>query len=177
MNVNGTIGANLYQLNDVNDNITGSVDQYILTYNSSSNNWYSAPGATLKGSIRLYVAASRTNGNAFYFNANTRTSDSSASPSSDSAFMVTTALLTKATLFLRQENAGPNNITVGLSKNANGSAFSTATLFTSSSLSLNTDTVQTYVFTGLTINQFDSIHFYCDPTNSPGQLYGIVIIE
>ncbi len=177
LNITGPIGANLWQLNDVNDNITGSLDQYLLTYNSTTTNWYAAPGAGLKGTIRLYVATTRSNGNVFYFNANTRTASDSASPASDTAFMVTTNLLTRVTVYLRQSNAGPNAVTVGVYKNADGTSFSSATQVVTSSLNLSANTIQTYQFSNLTINQFDSLHIYCDPTNTPGDMYGIVIID
>ena len=172
-----SLGARLWQLSDVNDNITSSTDGYLLTYNSGSNSWYSAPGAGLKGTVRLYIATNRSNASGFYFNANTRTASDSASPTADTAFMVTTNLLNRVTVYLRQDNAGPNSVLVGVAKNADGSAFSSATLITSSSLNLSANTTATYQFSGLTINTFDTLHIYCDPTNTPGTLYGIVIID
>lgn len=177
LNITGPIGARLYQLSDVNDNITGSVDGYLLTYNSGANNWYSAPGAGLKGTIRLYVATTKTNGNPFYFNANTRTASDSASPSADTAFMVTTALLSRVTVYLRQDGAGPNSTIVSVFKNANGEAFSAASQIATSTLSLTTNNVQTFTFSGLTISQFDSLHIFCDPASTPGTIYGIVVID
>jgi hypothetical protein len=175
LNVTGPIGAKLWQMQDVSDILSGSIiDGYNLSWNSGSG---LSPNASARGSIRLYIATTKTNGNAFYFNANTRTASDSASPGADTAFMVTTNLLTKVTIYLRQDGAGPNSTTVALYKNANSVPFSSATSIVSSSLSLTTDAVQTYSFTGLTINQFDSIHVYCDPTTSPGTIYGIVTIE
>jgi hypothetical protein len=173
-----SLGARLWQLQDVNDIASGSITNgYQLAWNSSTSLWEPTAGATAKGSIRLYMATNRSNGNAFYFNANTRTASDSATPSSDTAFMVTTALLNKVTVYLRQDGGGPNSTQVAIYKNANGSAFSTAGIIASASLSLITDTIQTYTFTGLTLNQFDSLHVYCDPTSTPGTLYSIVTVE
>jgi hypothetical protein len=173
-----SLGAKLWQLQDVNDTASGSITNgYQLAWNSSTSLWEPTAGATAKGSIRLYMATQRSNGTAFYFNANTRTASDSASPSSDTAFMVTTALLNKVTVYLRQDGAGPNSTQIAIYKNANGSAFSTAGIIASASLSLTTDTIQTYTFTGLTLNQFDSLHVYCDPTSTPGTLYSIVTVE
>lgn len=177
LNITGPIGARLYQLSDVNDNITGSIDGYLLTYNSGANNWYANPGAGLKGNVRIYVATTKTNHNPFYFNANTRTASDSANLGADTAFMVTSNLLTKVTVYLRQDAAGPNSTVVSLYKNANGVAFSSASQLATTTLSLSQDTVQTFQFTGLTLNAFDSIHIYCDPGATPGTIYGIVVIE
>lgn len=177
LNVVGPIGARLYQLSDVNDNITGSVDGYLLTYNSGSNNWYANPGAGLKGNVRIYVATTKTNHNPFYFNANTRTASDSANLGSDTAFMVTSNLLTRVTVYLRQDAPGPNSTVVSIYKNANGTAFSSASQLATTTLSLIQDTVQTFQFSGLTLNVFDSIHIYCDPGATPGTIYGIVVIE
>ena len=167
----------MWQLSDVRDSITGSADGYLLSYSSASGDWVAAAGATAKGTVRLYIATQRANASAFYFNANTRTASDSASPSADSAFMVTTNLLSRVTVYLRQDNAGPNSTIVGIGKNADGAAFSSATLITSSSLSLGQNTIQTWQFSGLTLNTFDSLHIYCDPTSTPGTMYGIVIID
>ena len=172
-----SLGARLWQLSDVRDSITGSADGYLLSYSSASGDWVAAAGATAKGTVRLYIATQRANASAFYFNANTRTASDSASPSADSAFMVTTNLLSRVTVYLRQDNAGPNSTIVGIGKNADGAAFSSATLITSSSLSLGQNTIQTWQFSGLTLNTFDSLHIYCDPTSTPGTMYGIVIID
>ncbi len=174
----GSLGARLWQLSDVNDSLSGSItDGYMLSYNTGSNSWVATPGATARGSIRLYMATNRSNASAFYFNANTRTASDSASPSSDTAFMVTTTLLNKVTVFLRQDAAGPNSTQIAIYKNANGSAFSSASQIATATLSLTQDTIQTYTFTGLTLNQFDSLHVYCDPTSTPGTLYAIVTVE
>ena len=129
------------------------------------------------GNIRLQVATNRSNASAFYFNSNTRTSADSASPTADTAFLIQSTGLTTITVYLRQDNAGPNATVVGFAKNANGTAFSTAALVTSSSLNLTADTIQTYTFNGLTLGQFDAIHIYCDPTSTPGTLYGVVIVS
>ena len=129
------------------------------------------------GNIRLQVATNRSNASAFYFNSNTRTSADSASPTADTAFLIQSTGLTTITVYLRQDNAGPNATVVGFAKNANGTAFSTAALVTSSSLNLTADTIQTYTFNGLTLSQFDAIHIYCDPTSTPGTLYGVVIVS
>jgi len=174
----GSLGARLWQLSDVNDSLSGSItDGYMLSYSTGSNSWVTTAGATARGSIRLYMATNRSNASAFYFNANTRTASDSASPSSDTAFMVTTTLLNKVTVFLRQDAAGPNSTQIAIYKNANGSAFSSASQIATATLSLTQDTIQTYTFTGLTLNQFDSLHVYCDPTSTPGTLYAIVTVE
>ena len=107
----------------------------------------------------------------------TRLSDDQPSPIDRTAFLITTNLLSRVTVYLRQDAAGPNAVTVGVAKNADGTAFSSATLITSQSLNLTTNTIQTYTFSGLTINQFDSLHIYCDPTNTPGKMFGIVVID
>ena len=140
-------------------------------------NWVAAAGASAKGTTRLFISAARTNGNPFFFTAIQITSDNAATADETTAFMVTSNLLNKVTVYLRQDAAGPNSVLIRIDKNADGAAFSAATAMVSSSLSLSTNTVQTYTFSNLTLNQFDTLHFYCDPTNSPGQLYGIVVIE
>jgi collagen type VII alpha len=129
------------------------------------------------GNIRLAVGTNRSNSSAFYFNSNTRTASDSSSPAQDTAFLINSTGLTTVRVFLRQDNAGPNATIVGVAKNANGSAFSTATLLTSSSLSLTQDTIQTYTFSGLTLNQFDAVHIYCDPTSTPGSMFAVVVIS
>ena len=179
LNISGSIGANLWQLRDVNDTASGSITNgYQLAWNSSSSIWEPTAGAAAKGNIRLYMATNRSNANAIYFNANTRTASDSASPSADTAFMVTTNLLTKATVYLRMDSAtSPNSTVVSIYKNADGSAFSSATQLATSTLNLTTNTTQIYSFTGLTINQYDSLHVYCDPTTTPGVLYAIVTVE
>jgi len=178
LNVTGPIGARLYQLSDVNDNITGSVDGYLLTYNSVANNWYANPGAGLKGNVRLFVSAGRSNSTAFFFNSITRTADASPSPLADSAFMITTALLSKVSVFLRQDGNSSNSCRVDIFKNANGSAFSNATTVANSTQTLSLDTVSAYVFSGLTLNQYDAVHIKVTPgTGGSNQYYGIVVIE
>jgi hypothetical protein len=173
-----SLGARLWQLSDVNDNASGSITNgYQLAWNSSTSVWEPTAGATAKGSIRLYMATNRSNATGFYFNANTRTASDSASPSSDTAFMVTTNLLNKVTVYLRQDGAGPNSTQIAVYKNADGIAFGSATAIASASLSLTTNTIQTYTFTGLSISAFDSLHVYCDPASTPGTLYAIVTVE
>ncbi len=178
VNISGSIGADLWQLRDVNDVASGSITNgYQLAWNSSVNQWEPTAGAAAKGTIRIYVATTKTNGNSFYFNANTRTASDSASPSAETAFMVTSNLLTSVKIYLRQDGSGPNSTVLSIFKNANGSSFSSASQIATATLSLTTDTVQTYTFSGLTINQFDSLHIFCDPAGTPGTIYGIVTIE
>jgi hypothetical protein len=178
LTITGSIGANLYQLSDVNDTLSGSiVNGYQLAWNSSTSQWEAAAGAAAKGTTRLFISAARTNGNPFFFTAIQITSDNASSADHTTAFMITSNLLSKVTVYLRQDNAGPNSVLLRIDKNADGAAFSAATAFVSSSLSLSANTVQTYTFSNLTLTQFDNLHFYCDPVSSPGQLYGIVVIE
>lgn len=168
----------LWQMADVNDyTATTIADGFQLAWNSGSQQWAPAAGAAAKGVVRLFVSAKRSNANAFYFNAITVTADASATPSATSAFLITTTLLSKVTVYLRADGSAGNTL-VQINKNANGSPFADATSsIASSSQALTVNTVGTYTFSGLTLNQFDSIHIYCSPTSNPGQMYGIVTIE
>ena len=182
----GTISSSL-QFNNLTSPFTGSFTGSFTGLINSSSYVLPAglPGGLVSsstqiasfGTIRLQIATNRSNASAFYFNANTRTSSDSASPTADTAFLIQSTGLTTITVYLRQDNAGPNATVVGFAKNANATAFSTATLVASSSLSLTGDTIQTYTFSGHTLNQFDSIHIYCDPASTPGTLYGVVVVS
>ena len=182
----GTISSSL-QFNNLTSPFTGSFTGSFTGLINSSSYVLPAglPGGLVSsstqiasfGTIRLQIATNRSNATAFYFNANTRTSSDSASPTADTAFLIQSTGLTTITVYLRQDNAGPNATVVGFAKNANATAFSTATLVASSSLSLTGDTIQTYTFSGHTLNQFDSIHIYCDPASTPGTLYGVVVVS
>ena len=182
----GTISSSL-QFNNLTSPFTGSFtgsftglinsSSYVLPAGLPSGLVSSSTQIASFGTIRLQIATNRSNATAFYFNANTRTSSDSASPTADTAFLIQSTGLTTITVYLRQDNAGPNATVVGFAKNANATAFSTATLVASSSLSLTGDTIQTYTFSGQTLNQFDSIHIYCDPASTPGTLYGVVVVS
>ena len=182
----GTISSSL-QFNNLTSPFTGSFTGSFTGLINSSSYVLPAglPGGLVSsstqiasfGTIRLQIATNRSNATAFYFNANTRTSSDSASPTADTAFLIQSTGLTTITVYLRQDNAGPNATVVGFAKNANGTAFSTAGLVASSSLNLSADTIQTYTFNGLTLGQFDAIHIYCDPTSTPGTLYGVVVVS
>ena len=122
----------------------------------------------------MFVAAARSNTNTFYFNSQTRTSDTSASPVADSAFMLVSNDLDTITFHLRSSTS--ITASVDIFKNADSSAFSSAaSIVTPQSKNLVADTISTYSFTGLTINQFDSIHIQCTPGGA-GDFYGIVEI-
>ena len=160
----GTISSSL-QFNNLTSPFTGSFtgsftglinsSSYVLPAGLPSGLVSSSTQIASFGTIRLQIATNRSNATAFYFNANTRTSSDSASPTADTAFLIQSTGLTTITVYLRQDNAGPNATVVGFAKNANATAFSTATLVASSSLSLTGDTIQTYTFSGQTLNQFD----------------------
>jgi hypothetical protein len=179
VNISGSIGADLWQLRDVNDVASGSiVNGYQLAWNGSVNQWEPTPGASARGSIRIFVAENASNNGVFYFNAVQVTALASASPGRDTAFMLTSNLLSTVKLYLRSDQNNTNSVRVDLYKNPAGQAFATAT--TSIANQTNTLTqynVATYTFSGLTLNQFDSIHVRVSPTLNPGNLYGIITIE
>lgn len=174
-----TASLTLDKINDVQDYTAASITNgYNLSWNSSTTQWEPTAGAAAKGNIRLFVAEKASNSAVFYFNAITVTSLSSASPNIDTAFMVTSNLLSKVTLYLRSDQASSNSTRVDLYRNPAGMPFASAT----SSLANGTNTltqynILTYTFSGLTLNQFDSIHMKVTPTSNPGNLYGIVTIE
>ena len=163
------------QLLDVQDYTATSIpDGYLPVWNSGSQEWQPGRPDFEQGKTRLFVAAARSNTNTFYFNSQTRTSDTSASPVADSAFMLVSSDLDTITFHLRSSTSV--TASVDIFKNADGSAFSSATsIVTPQSKNLVADTISTYSFTGLTINQFDSIHIQCTPGGA-GDFYGIVEI-
>lgn len=163
------------QLLDVQDYIATSIpDGYLPVWNSGSQEWQPGRPDFEQGKTRLFVAAARSNTNTFYFNSQTRTSDTSASPVADSAFMLVSSDLDIITFHLRSSTSV--TASVDIFKNADGSAFSSATsIVTPQSKNLVANTISTYSFTGLTINQFDSIHIQCTPGGA-GDFYGIVEI-
>ena len=80
-------------------------------------------------------------------------------------------------LYYRTDTGG-GSTTVNLYRNANGTAFASAT----SSIATATftpvvNTVFTVTLNSLTLNQFDSLHFGVTSSTSPGQVYGIVTIQ
>ena len=179
INPSASLGVNLWQLSDVNDTASGSIPNgYQLAWNTSANVWEPTAGAAAKGNIRIFVAENASNANAFYFNAVQVTALSSASPGRDTAFMLTSNLLTTIKLYLRSDQNNSNSVRVDVYKNSSGQPFASAT--TSIANATNTLTqynVLTYTFSGLTLNQFDSLHIKVTPTLNPGNLYGIITIE
>ena len=168
----------LNELSDVNDYTSSAIiDGYRLAWDSGSQEWAPAPSNTLKGTTRLFISTVRSNSSSFFFNSITRTATDSASPVADSAFLLTSALLNKVTIYLRNDAASANTCTVEVFKNSNGIDFGLASSLASDVQTLTTDTTQTFTFTGLTLAQFDSLHFKVTPTIAGGQYYGIVIIE
>lgn len=168
----------LKDLSDVQDYTAASIpNAYNLSWNSSTAQWEPTAGAAAKGSIRLFVAEKASNSNVFYFNAITVTALSSASTNIDTAFMVTSNLLNTVTIDLRSNQNISNSVRIDLYKNANGAAFSSATTsIANQTQTLTQYTVVRYTFSGLTLNQYDSIHIKVTPTSNPGELYGIVTI-
>jgi len=168
----------LDELSDVNDYTSSAIiDSYRLAWDSGSQEWAPAPSNTLKGTTRLFISTVRSNSSAFFFNSITRTATDSAAPVADSTFLLTSALLNKVTIYLRNDAVSANACTVEVFRNANGVDFGLASSITSDIQTLTTDTIQTFTFTGLTLAQFDSLHFKVTPTIAGGQYYGIVIIE
>lgn len=171
--------SSLNKVGDVNKYTASAIiDGYQLAWSSGSQQWAPAAGAAAKGVTRLFVSANRNNAGAFYFTSITVTADSKASPDANTAFMVTSTLLSKVTVYLREDASGTNSVRVDITKNPDGVPFSNATgSIANSTITLSQNIVGTYAFTGLTLNQFDSIHVKVTPTSSPGQMYGIVIVE
>lgn len=134
-----------------------------------------SPGSAVS-TVRLFISAARSNANVFLFNSITVTSDSSAAPAADTAFMVTSPLTT-VKVYLRDTIAS-NNARIDIFKNANGTDFSTATSIANATSIITANTVTTYTFTGLSISAFDSIHVQVTPgTGGTNKYYGIVTIE
>ena len=168
----------LDELADVNDyNASTITDGYRLAWDSGSQEWAPAPSSTFKGTTRLFISTTRSNSSTFFFNSITRTATDSPSPVADSAFLLTSALLSKVTIYLRNDAASANACTVEVFKNADGAGFASASSIATDSGTLNTDVITTFSFTGLSLAQFDSIHIKVTPTIAGGQYYGIVIIE
>lgn len=165
--------------NDVQDYTAASIPNgYNLSWNSSTSQWEPTAGAAAKGTVRLFVAEKASNNNVFYFNAITVTALASASPTVDTGFMVTSNLLTKVTIDLRSDINSSNPVRIDLYKNAAGTAMASATVsFANQTRTLTQYNVLRYEFSGLTLNQYDSIHIKVTPTTNPGNLYGIVTIE
>lgn len=178
--VQGLNSSYLYQLADVNDYVSGSItDGYQLAWNSGSQQWTPTAGAVAKGVTRLFISAQRSNTSAFYFNAIQLTSDSSANTSQDTAFMLTSNLVSKVNVYLRCD--ANTTASLQLHKNSDGQAFGSAP--TASALypagltgSMPVNTVRQFTFSGLTFSNYDSIHLYCKPSAN-GYFYGIVTIE
>ena len=161
------------QLADVNNYDSSSIPNgYHIEWQGTE--WMPVRPDFEQGKTRLFVAAARSNTNPFYFNSQTRTSDTSASPVSDSAFMLVSGDLDTITFHLRSSTSV--SATVDILKNIDGAAFSTATsIVTPQTIALTADTVSTFTFSGLTLNQFDAIHVKCTPGGA-GDFYGIVEI-
>lgn len=168
-------GYEFSELHDVeNYNADTLSDGYHIEWDASTKIWRPARPDFEQGKTRLFVAAARSNTSTFLFNSQTRTSDTSASPTSDSAFMLISGDLDIITIHLRSSTSV--SATVDILKNVDGTAFSTATsIVTPQTISLTADTVSTFTFTGLTLNQFDSIHVKCTPGGA-GDFYGIIEI-
>lgn len=168
-------GYEFSELHDVENYNADTLPQgYHIEWDASTKIWRPARPDFEQGKTRLFVAAARSNTNPFYFNSQTRTSDTSASPVSDSAFMLISGDLDTITFHLRSSTSV--SATVDILKNIDGTAFSTATsIVTPQTISLIADTVSTFTFTGLTLNQFDAIHIKCTPGGA-GDFYGIVEI-
>lgn len=133
-------------------------------------------GGSAVNTVRLFVSAARSNTSVFLFNSITVTNDSSPSPAADTAFMVTT-VLTTVKVYLRDSIAS-NNVRIDILKNANGTAFSTATSVANATATVLNNTVTVYTFTGLSISAYDSIHVQVTPgTGGTNEYYGIVTIE
>jgi len=163
------------QLADVQDYTASAIPHgYLPVWNTGSQEWRPGRPDFEQGKTRLFVAASRSNSAAFFFNSQTRTSDTSASPAPDSAFMLVSGDLDTIIVHLRSDTN--IDVTIDIFKNANGVAFSSATsTVTPITRTLTADTITSTTFSGVTINQFDSIHIKITPTGG-GNFYGIVEI-
>jgi len=171
-----TIGSLTFdQLADVQDYTASEIPHgYLPVWNSGSQEWRPGRPDFEQGKTRLFVAASRSNSAAFFFNSQTRTSDTSASPTPDSAFMLVSGDLDTIIVHLRSDTN--IDVTIDIFKNANGVAFGSATsTVTPVTRTLTANTITSTTFSGVTINQFDSIHIKVTPTGG-GDFYGIVEI-
>ena len=171
-----TIGSLTFdQLADVQDYTASEIPHgYLPVWNTGSQEWRPGRPDFEQGKTRLFVAASRSNSAAFFFNSQTRTSDTSAGPTPDSAFMLVSSDLDTITVHLRSDSN--IDVTIDIFKNADGVAFSSATsTVTPVTRTLTADTITSTTFSGVTINQFDSIHIKVTPTGG-GDFYGIVEI-
>ena len=135
--------------------------------------------ASAVSSIRLFVSAGRSNSSVFLFNSVTRTADASAAPNNDSAFLITTGSLTTIKVYIRQSSASANSCKIDILKNANGTQFSTATSIANTTQTLaSADTIYVYTFSGLTLNQYDSIHIQVTPgVGGTNTYFGVVTVE
>lgn len=128
--------------------------------------------------VRLFASNNSTNANAFYFNSITVTSAASAGVGYQTAFMLNSSATT-VTVYI-QCSTSPGSTSIRLYRNANGTAFTTATTqvgTTNTQTISSANTVYTYNFTGLILNQFDSIHVNFAPTTKPDEVYAIIIIQ
>jgi len=171
-----TIGSLTFdQLEDVQDYTASAIPNgYLPVWNSGSQEWRPGRPDFEQGKTRLFVAAARSNTASFFFNSQTRTSDTSASPTPDSAFMLVSGDLDTIIVHLRSDTN--IDVTIDIFKNANGVAFGSATsTVTPVTRTLTANTITSTTFSGVTINQFDSIHIKVTPTGG-GDFYGIVEI-
>jgi hypothetical protein len=136
-------------------------------------------GTPSVSTVKAVIGANRLDSAAFYFNSFIISADSSSSPVSDAAFIVTASSLNKISVYLRQSGVGGgNNTSIQIFRSANGSAFSGATALTGTTTeSVAQDTISVYTFSGLTINPYDAIFIKCTPTSSGSDYSGIMTIE
>ena len=137
-------------------------------------------GTPSVSTVKAVIGANRLDALAFYFNSFVVSADSSSSPVSDAAFIITSPSLNKVSVYLRQSGVGGggNNTSIQIFRSADGSAFSAATSLTSPvTQSVVLDTTSVYTFSGLTINQYDAIFVKCTPTSSGSNYSGIMTIE
>lgn len=137
-------------------------------------------GTPSVSTVKAVIGANRLDALAFYFNSFVVSADSSSSPVSDAAFIITSPSLNKVSVYLRQSgvSGGGNNTSIQIFRSADGSAFSAATSLTSTvTQSVVLDTTSVYTFSGLTINQYDAIFVKCTPTSSGSNYSGIMTIE
>jgi len=169
-----TIGFGMSNLSDVV--FSGLTSGDIITYDGTTwHNVVSNPIVPTYG-LKTYISADRSNSSSFYFNSILKTSDSSTSSGYESAFMVNNSGFTTVNIYLRQTGSPSNNTIISLYSSTNGNSFSSSSLIVSDTKMITLDTITLYSFTGLTINQYDSLFIYCQPTFS-GIFYGEITVE
>ena len=173
MSPDKTSHKNLTSLDWVKSSHTGSINKLAGFDSSGIPSFYDINTIDYK----KIISAQRTDNSSFYFNSITTSGNTSSNMDYNTAFLITNSGTTKVIVYLRSNQLGVNTTKVSLFKNSNGTDFASAVIMTELTDNLLQNTIKKYEFSGLYINQFDSLHIKIEPTLNPENLYGIIIFE